>query len=304
MTTRAALLLPAAFFAASGFAAAAASRAKPEPRRVDLEAQCYTTDLPPADPRVSKEKKKVIAACSAMIRRWPKEPLPYYYRADASFFSSALLKGRWGEPPYYNTLVGKSPPKLVQDYESALRLDAKSSPTKLPDPVRLRKRLGYAYAAAGVWEDVLKNWREALAMDPNQFDLRERVKLAQDQLLAPEILAKSPPKTCAELSFWTCVMISGCRRSVGPSVALGRISRSDLTYRGCEGSPRGLLAEHQKPPTYDCALLDQEHCEASTRCRFYSPLLSGESRCEIPPAAGSDPDETNVLRRWLRKLLQ
>lgn len=292
-TRRTALIvLGIIFWVATPLVCRAQRRTAPAGDPAELRSRCYTPGpFPKVHPDVSPERKSVMTSCTELIMEEPANPLPYYYRAEAGFMGF-LFGDKWNSPPYFSTYVASDPRRLVEDYETALRL---STSVVLPEPDQVHRKLGYAYASVSDWAAALKNWREALKINPNLFDLREKMDFAQARLIAVEKLARSVPAECSELSYWDCLLINGCVKGVGPSHSYGNnIGTADNAYKGCKGTPKGLKPD-ARGPDYDCSLFDSNHCGMAGKCRWHTPLWR-DPAC-IPLSA-------DQKAAWFKKLLQ
>ncbi len=229
-----------------------------------LLSPCFTLTFPPVGPSRSADRRAAIEDCSRLISEEPKDPRPYFHRADARWIGPDPAKG-WNERPHYDLRVAEEIAPVIFDYEEALKRS--KGELGLADSGTAWLRLGYLHAQGGDWTAAVKAWRRAAADSGVAREARVRLHFAQARLVSPDRLLASPPSKCEKLPFWDCAFIRGCTLV---------LEGSDYAFKGCSGKPKGI-EPGVRPASLDCSLLDEAFCEQTPRCRWRRSLLRGAS---------------------------
>ena len=229
---------------------------------------CFQLTFPPVGPSRSADRRAAIEDCSRLISADPKDPRPYFHRADARWIGFDPASG-WNQKPHFDLRVVEEAAPVIFDYEEALKRS--KGELALADPGVAWLRLGYLHAQNGDWTAAVRAWRRAAADSGVAREARERLHFGQARLVSPDRLLASPPARCEPLTFWDCAFVRGCSLVV---------EGSDHAFKGCSGKPRGL-EPGVRPRTLDCSLLDEDFCEQTPRCRWRP------SRMRAPACVGA-----------------
>lgn len=228
------------------------------------DSPCLLLTFPPVGPSRSAERRAAIDDCSRLIAEDPKDPRPYYHRADARYIGPDPARG-WNRRPHYDLRVAEEAAPVIFDYEEALRRSTRGRP--LADPGVAWLRLGYLHASLGDWTAAVRAWRQAVDEPGVAREARERLHFGRARLVSPDRLLASPPSRCDGLGFWDCAFILGC---------VLVLEGSDRAFDGCRGKPRGL-EPGVRSRSLDCGLLDETFCGQTPRCRWRSSRVRGSA---------------------------